>query len=384
MQISFSIIGKTKNRDTVILFFLAVIWFLIQGWLLSSGAKLSVDSNLYINDAKLIESGVLPQGRSLWYAGYSSFLALIFTCRGTFFTVVIIQVIVSGLAAFCIYNLVIEMTKQKSIALLSVLLYLSWFKIHEWNVFLYTESLFTSFSIISFTTLVLSKKIWHYLLVVLLLCFTFFIRPTGFPFVISICAYLFMKGFNKNSLKAMTVGLSVVMLIACILLLNKMLAHCQLIESYAQAEVIYPKITMHITAPFDLRLPDSRYQPLVKLLIFICDNPLFFLKLCIIKLLLFFGNIKPYFSPTHNAFIILTLFPLYFFALKGWKTFSANEISERYFIIVFIATQALTVTLTTENWDGRFLIPILPFVFMLSSAGIADSYKRMISKVEGE
>jgi len=141
------------------------------------------------------------------------------------------------------------------------------------------------------------------------------------------------------------------------------------IESYSKAELIYPNISLGLQLPVDLIIPSDEHAPLTCLLMFMYSNPVYFLKITSLKLLLFLGNIKPYFSRAHNALIIGFLFPLYFFALKGFQYFMAHR-KEHYFMAGFIIMQTAIVSLTSENWDGRFLIPVLPFVFMLSAVGI--------------
>lgn len=87
------------------------------------------------------------------------------------------------------------------------------------------------------------------------------------------------------------------------------------------------------------------------------------------------GNVKPYFSILHNTLIVLVLYPLYYFAVKGFLQFPVDR-KEHIFISTYFIAQALTVALSSENWDGRFLIPVLPFVFMLSAIGLTPLIKK--------
>lgn len=91
-------------RDWTLLTSLLLLWFLIQIILfIKFGVRTSVDSELYIADAMNLLDGKLPEGRSIWYVSYSSFLALIFFMGGNNTVVILIQIVLSGLATYCLY-----------------------------------------------------------------------------------------------------------------------------------------------------------------------------------------------------------------------------------------------------------------------------------------
>jgi hypothetical protein len=146
------------------------------------------------------------------------------------------------------------------------------------------------------------------------------------------------------------------------------------IDSYSKAELIYPNIDLGLRAPKQLHIPSPAHAPLVQLSEFILYNPLYFLKLCSIKCFLFLGNVKPYFSWMHNVAIVSVLFPIYAFAVYGFKKMDWNK--ENVGMACFILMQTLTITFTSENWDGRFLIVILPFVFIYSAHGMVTIWKK--------
>jgi hypothetical protein len=92
-------------------------------------------------------------------------------------------------------------------------------------------------------------------------------------------------------------------------------------------------------------------------------------KITTVKALLFLAHVKPYYSFLHNAFIVCFLLPVYFFAIRGVRHILENKM--RVLLFVFIGFQVVTVSLTSENWDGRFLLPVLPWVFIVSALGIS-------------
>ena len=100
--------------------------------------------------------------------------------------------------------------------------------------------------------------------------------------------------------------------------------------------------------------------------LFILYNPIFFLKLSLAKLFYFYGNAKPYFSWQHNVVIIGFLWTVYGFGIKGFKYLKKNH---KVFLLSY-----LMIVLCSEDWDGRFLIPVLPVVFVCCSVGINEFF----------
>jgi Dolichyl-phosphate-mannose-protein mannosyltransferase len=366
---------KIANVSDRILFLgCFLLWLLIQSVLfIKFGAQTSVDSEFYLGDAMNLLNGQLPEGRSIWYVSYSAFLALTFFCGGNNGVVVFVQILLSGVATFCLYQIAMEMYGKRDVAILAVLFYLLWIKIHEWNTFLYTESLFTSCSIISFAILIKSKRTWRYVLACLLFFFTFFIRPTGFALLVGLFCYGVFS-LRREYLNRVILPLGFIGAISMVILLAGMVESFALIESYAKAEIIYPNITLGMEASSDLYIPKTDHSTFLRVFLFAFYNPVYFLKLFFLKLFLFLGNVKPYFSVLHNAVIVLVLYPLYVFAVKGFLKFPPHR-KEKYFVAGFVIAQALTVALTSENWDGRFLVPLLPFVFLLAANGVVAIFK---------
>jgi hypothetical protein len=342
----------------ILIFFGAQLFFFF-----TAGVRQSVDTPFYLENATLLKQGILPEDRGFWYLGYSLFLTVIFFFGGTLKTVVAIQILLSCLSAFCIYLSAKKINQSNLAAILSMLLYLVWIPIHEWDTFIYTESLFTSFCILSFTALLFSRKQWHFVLIALLFLFTFFIRPAGFSLVVSLTAY-FIVGIPRKWF-SFIIPFAGILTLVVILIGNEMFHSYDPIPAYASAEIIYPKITLDVTAPADLIIPETG-TPLQKVFFFALHNPFYFLKLFIIKVALFYGNVKPYYSLIHNLVIVLFLYPIYYFALKGLQRTEEFR-KEKFFMVSLILANGLIVGLTTENWDGRFLVPSLPFIFILAS-----------------
>lgn len=357
------------NNTHLIWGLLVLIWAIIQTVLYhQSGIKTGYDSAFYLYHAKELLSFDFPVGRGIWYMGYITFLAIFLGIGFSLEHIIFLQITLSLIALISLYKSAKTISGNKETGFITAALYIFWIPLQEWNVFLYTESLFTSCLIISFCLLLRVKTLKELLLLFPFLLFTCSIRPTGLGFFFALSAYLASLILQKSKFKGYRQVVAIALFSLSLILIIFMLESYELIESYAKAEIIYPNISLGVTPPDDLIIPDDDQFNVFQLFYFVLYNPIYFFKLCIIKLFLFFGNIKPYFSLLHNLYILLLLYPIYIFAYRGYRKLQNPPI--KLFFSVYILVQGLTIMLTTENWDGRFLVPVLPFIFVLASIDI--------------
>lgn len=356
-------------------YFLCAYWALTQLVIfLHEGIRTSVDSTVYIENAlKPLVMLIDLNTHDFWYIGYTSLLGLILSVMGSLSGMIVVQIIFSGLALLALYRLVLHLSGDIRTAFVACFFCIFWFEIHTWNFFIYTESLFTSCSIISFYFLVTSKKPIQYFLTLIFILFTCLIRPVGISFLVSTFIYWLLTIELSSKVKGI---ISVSAILISVLLADKMLGSFELISSYTKAEIIYPNVKILIATPGSINVPESK-SPVWQLFLFAAYNPLYFLKLCALKLILFFGHIKPYFSKIHNLFIVVVLYPIYGLAMKGLH--SVPDRAVLAFLCSYVVFQGMTVMLTTENWDGRFLPPVLPFIFILAAFGCIQFLKNKSS-----
>lgn len=88
------------------------------------------------------------------------------------------------------------------------------------------------------------------------------------------------------------------------------------------------------------------------------------------RFILFWGNVKPFFSLTHNLIIAIVLYPLYFFTAKV-LLFGKILLPLRIYIFLLLGQQAFITTMTSEDWNGRFLMSVIAFVFMFGAVGLS-------------
>ncbi len=355
------------------------------------GIKIVNDSPRYLSYAdEIIARGVFFQTHNQWYLSYALYLALLKSIGLGVGAMVIGQVLISGVAVFCIYRSGILLSVRVA-GLWAAVSFLGWVKISQWNFYVLCESLLISFTAIAFYLLLryykTNKGLWLTLLVLLL---TFFIKPTGLWIALAGLGFILSKPGNAPILfdRISPRILFLLLIVVGLVLINQMLRTFQMIETYATGETVYDTSTaawlseskrLIVSPPTDLFVPPEG-QPLVRLVQFIFLNPFFFAKLFFAKLFLFGLHVKPFYSTLHNIWIAATLYPSYFLAVKGIKSISEKTI--RIFLLIFIALNVLSIAFTTEDWDGRFLMPLLPVIFVLAGCGASKFLNRYFEKVK--
>ncbi|WP_236705139.1 hypothetical protein, partial [Hymenobacter sp. AT01-02] len=121
-----------------------------------------------------------------------------------------------------------------------------------------------------------------------------------------------------------------------------------------------------------LMLPPASLAPVVRLAYFILGNPVYFAKLALLKGLLFISYVKSYYSWFHIVMIVVFIYPCYWMAWRGSQV-AAVWLPVRVFLVSVILLQGLIVMMTVEDWDVRFLLPVLPCTFALAGIGIANT-----------
>jgi hypothetical protein len=372
---------QSPRRTLIALLFLWAIAQVVA--FLYFGVKSSVDTVLYVDDAQLLLQGALP-AQYILHTSYSFLIAVVLFLGGRPEHVVIFHLLFSALAVAAVYRLTLSLSSDGTTAAIATLLYVLWPDIQQWNYIVYTDSIFTSSVLIAIALIHFARTRLEYVLAGIGAVFAIFARPVGITFFTALLVYgvvwFSQSGFKRRrALYAISFVLIAIGLIAVNQAVDEYIDG--FLDSYAKAEIIYPGIPVGVDPPKDLYSPGYEYPALVRLALFIVNNPVFFMKISLVKTFLFLGHVKPYFSWTHNILIALFLWPLYVFGVVGIRSLPNNGL--KAFIFSFIALQTLTITLTSENWDGRFLLPVLPWVFILSANGILVLLRRRLSKIEG-
>lgn len=350
---------------------LGVLWLTVQvGLFFLLGISHMGDSPRYLGAAESLLQGKLPTGKELSFLGYDLFVTFFFWSGLGEIGVVVAQVLLTSVAAYCLYRLACRLYDSRT-GLLAAFFYIAYAEIHTWNFYILTDSLFISMLIISLFLVVERGGWWRTAIACLAVIFTSTIRPNGVVLLVSVGVYVLYSLWRAKKYKVfvgVAFGVAVASPIA-IDLVGKMLAHASIIHIYASGKIIsgYKGIVLKMPGVLPAP-PPSIENPLFHILFFIASKPVYFLKLVGMKLWYYFLHARPFYSDFHNYFSVLTLFPTYVLAVGG--VLSRTEYpAEKLLLISLCFFQSLVVALRFADWDGRHLLVILPIVFLFAARG---------------
>ena len=132
--------------------------YFIQGADFADGYTLGGDSSRYLAaSSEILKGNFANVNYSSSYIGYNIFLALVFFAQASLFSIVMLQIIMTGIAAYCLSKIG-EMLWSKNIGRLTLILFLFYLPIQIFNFYILTESIYISLIIIGTYILVCNNK----------------------------------------------------------------------------------------------------------------------------------------------------------------------------------------------------------------------------------
>lgn len=374
------------------------LWLLVQAAFLLRfhGPHYANDSELYLDYAtRLAQQGYFPVEKgaatiannglndfqyvhSQRYILYPWFQSVWLRLGAGRWGIVLAQLAISGLAARALYEAVRRLAGgQRGAAALATALFIVWPDVQQFNCYLLTESLFISLSVLSFWALV---RVWggrwrDYALLLGLLVLTALVRPNGFVVAGAVAlaglAALYARQRRLFWLAVALFGLAAPLVVWW---LNHQLVSFFIVETYQRGELMFGASAWAIKPSAPLSPPPAGLGQMSRVLYFAWHNPGFLAQLMLGKLFVFFSSIKPYYSLGHQLLSVSVLWPAYWLAIRGARRV-AVWLPARAFLAGVPLLQAAVVMLTVDDYDVRFLAPVLPFVFALAALQVAGGKK---------
>ncbi|GAA4025066.1 hypothetical protein GCM10022409_06300 [Hymenobacter glaciei] len=358
---------------------LAGLWVLVQllFWRKFSGPHFVNDSARYLEYARgIAEHGYFEPGHNLRYVLYPLFQSLWLWLGLGWPGIVAGQLAVSALATRAIYRGTRRLAAgHRGAAALATLAFIAWPDIQQFNLFLLTESLFISLVALSFGAFTNIQNGWprHWALLLLLLALTALARPNGF--VVGLAAALagldaLRRRADPRPWRAALLGLALLAPLLWVAL-NHQLATFYLMDTYQRGELIfrYQLWAVHQAAP--LKLPPPGTGPAARVFYFAVHNPVYLGRLMLGKLFVFVSYLKPHYSVAHRVLGVLLLWPSYWLAARGARRAGIWRPARVFLASVFLLQTAI-IMLTVDDWDVRFLAPVLPVVFVLATLEVSN------------
>ncbi|MDO7875110.1 hypothetical protein Q5H93_10240 [Hymenobacter sp. ASUV-10] len=353
---------------------LMALWVLVQLWFLRRyhGPHFANDSARYLEYAtNIAEHGTFERGHNLRYVLYPLFESLWLWLGAGWWGIVLGQMVVAGLAARAFYGAIRQLDDgRRGAAALATFAIIAWPDIQLFNAFLLTESLFISLTLLSIAAFVQVRlgRPRDWLLLMLALLAVLLVRPNGFlvPLAAALAGLDALR--RRPDRRAWRAALLLLVLASPLLwqALNHQLETYYLMDTYQRGELIFrsPLWAVHQAAPLDMPPPGT--GPAARVLYFAAHNPGYFGQLVLGKLFVFLSYLKPHYSLAHRILGVVILWPSYWLAARGaglrrvWRP-------ARVFLAGVFLLQAAIISFTVDDWDVRFLAPVLPAVFGLAA-----------------
>jgi len=372
--------NKRIQFSTVKPFILGLLWFIVNALLYNKlGIKIVFDSHRYLAYAEAIETGssYWYQAESIFYSSYTFVLYLfLYLLHLPVGVVIFVQIVFSGVALIYLYRTVLNITSNNHTAFICLLLYILWPEIHQWNFYIHTESLYISATIfLLYSISEYRKSSFNILMTLLIVLFTFFLRPNGFFLLLGASASVISYLHQRNSFKfsANSIILVAVVIVPLLIYVAK-----EALEIYSpmqylvQGQVIQGYDGLHVSiAPVT---PDVENSVLKQLWCVVVTQPYAYVKLLLLRFVFFWGQARPYYSAIHNFVIFLYFIPVYGAALYGMKRLSQHPVKP--FMLVVAILQTTMSLVIAVDWDNRFIVPLMPFVFIFAAIGFHSLYAK--------
>ncbi|MEP4531889.1 MAG: hypothetical protein ABJ004_02305 [Cyclobacteriaceae bacterium] len=358
------------------------------------GIKVVTDSHRYLAYAEELKDGFYFDPHNFWYLGYVLFIFFIKSFGGGITSLIIAQHIIGLLGALALYFASARIFSNQKTAAITAMAYILFIDIISWNSYVLCESFYMS--MLCFSALVLTR-IWkggsslnNFLLAAPILLLTVVSKPTGIALVAAGGVWMVHRLFGLTKSPLTRAALVLGTLAGMLLLSNKMLAsYTHIDKDYRAGELIYSISQLPSTRgfellivepPSDMYLPAQGQPPVLRILSFIIHNPIYWVELFIKKALLLLLHVRPYWSHMHNIYALLFLIPTYVLFARGLKKITLPK-DFKLFIGTYLIAHVGIVGLSTVDWDGRFLLPLLPALFLLAAPVLEELISKKVKNV---
>ncbi|WP_245553860.1 hypothetical protein [Cytophaga aurantiaca] len=332
------------------------------------GIKYAIDTTRFESEATAWINGEFEPSYRLWYCGY---IAILFICKSIFHSIypsIIFQYLLSLISTVLFYKGLSKLIKNEQASFYSTLLILCYMPIQQWNTCLLTESIFISLLLLfvwAFSIEKLSHK-WFVLILISILAAT--VRPNGgILFITCIGGHAIQLIQQKKTFPVFfMIGIAVALLIV-----NSFTDtfYQFLLDSFNKGEVICGYD--HWTSPHKTHIENnSSGGSITKIIDLISSNPVKSMQLFVGRFIALWSDVRAYYSLPHNIFIGIYLLTTYSAAIIGFIQYRQLFTELTRITLLYCGINSVLVMVTYADWDGRFLAPLLPMIFIWSGLGI--------------
>jgi hypothetical protein len=369
------------------LFILCIVLIVIDTVLFyRNGVRVVTDSARYLEYASCLRNGFYVDPHNIWYVSYAIFIMVISLFSESLMTVVFVQFFLGIFTLISIYYTALTLFKNRNAAFLSSFGFILFVEPSFWASYILPESLYISLCCFAFYFLsnldqqerINPLRIVITIIAVLVAGLT---KPTGYALFIAAIAVILFKMFRHNKLSWLAIFLTLIIVAIAPLLLNRMLATYLIRENYQKGEIVFEVSNysdaeeasyLIVQPPAKLEVSENT-APLLQLIEVAVRHPVYFTRLFLAKIFFLFLHVRPYWSWLHNITVLAFLIPLYLFFFRGMKR-DEVPLSFKTFVLTYLLIHAFGIGLTFEDWDGRFLMPMIPVLLMPAGLELARRF----------
>lgn len=330
--------------------------FLLLALVLHLGVLVDKEALKYVGCAQEVLEGdfVDLTGNYLKYGSYVLFLVP-FVAIGAPWLAFFAQLAIGVLAALAMGKMVRRVSGSKRVGNLAMAVLLLCWPVQFWVLALYTESFFTSMVILFMERVTREGKAGP--LVYLLGLITVFARPVGLLFVGPALLWSWTKDLSPVVRRSVRVGGSFAILLAAITIPH--------IERAQLAPIVEGQVIAG--------LPEGSVAMAEFTGTTIASAQLYFIRnhtvgqtlvLAVRRVLSLYSFHRSWYSILHNlaSSVWYLLYPIALFGL--WR---GRKESTLRLVTMVLLLNTILIGLTHDEWSGRFLVPLMPWVIYLAA-----------------
>lgn len=361
-----------SDRAASLIFWLLPVWLVLQLCVFAViGVQSASDTGRYLAGADALLAGTALPGKSGSYLGYNLFVA-VFRFAGLGSTAVVLgQILLAGIACISMYFIGVKLAGPRA-GLAAAALYAVYPDVQMWNFYILTESVFISMLIISTGLLVHARGPGGYLIAAPVILFTMVVRPNGVILAVAVFAFIVFRMIRQRRY-----GLLLALGVSCAIgaafavgALSDRLAHENIGAHLREGTVIWGYQGLRLPMALDA-VPEAGHVGIAELIGLMAVDPPGFIRLFLVRIAASIVHARPYWSLLHNAFTLITLAAIYFYAWRGVRQSGPGDVV--VLALSMVAAQGAVVGATFADWDGRHLAAVLPMVFLMAAPALASS-----------
>jgi 4-amino-4-deoxy-L-arabinose transferase-like glycosyltransferase len=335
-----------------------------------TGVRAGGDTPRYTRAAERILAGELPrENKAQAYLGFAVVLAAVVAVTGRAEAVVALNTVAFGLTTLAVFALGHRLFGQPA-ALLGAGLLLINLELAFWSAYLLPETLYSALLALAVwsTCVAGGRRGAAYGWAAVALLSTAFVRPNGW--VMLPVAATYWLGRRRAIWSALGLG-------ACLAAAAVVPVFREAIQAEAPEQNLLRGTVIWGSDAWRVAMPPPERPPVDWLdgIAYVLAHPVASVRLFLTRIGVEVLHARPFYSTAHNLIVVLFYLPLYGLAVAGYR--SSSRRSEVRLLAAAVLAHLAVVGLTFADWDGRFLLHVVPLVTVLAGGGAAALAHRL-------